>query len=193
MVFGRQDYSDPTAWWVQKWQKSPIICLNNLYKWYTSCLLAQANQHIETYGLIQREQRDARGNCSGTVDNLIIDRMVCEDAQIGKPHLSMACIDVAKAYYSVYHGCLSEMFTLHRFPIWFAKVMEKLQSRTKKVGTLKPNAFFSLSVSLNKNNWINKSRTSTFHTKIKIPVFSAVWYTQDNLFKFGAWWHSFSV
>ena len=45
----------------------PITRLNNLYKWYTSCLLAQANQHIETYGLIQREQRGARGNCSGTV------------------------------------------------------------------------------------------------------------------------------
>ena len=38
----------------------------------------------------------------------------------------MACIDVAKAYDSVDHGWLFEMFTLHRFPIWFAKVMEKL-------------------------------------------------------------------
>ena len=38
----------------------------------------------------------------------------------------MAWIDVAKAYDSVDHGWLSEMFTLHRFPIWFAKVMEKL-------------------------------------------------------------------
>ena len=104
----------------------PIICLNNLYKWYTSYLLAQANQHIETYGLIQREQRGARGNCSGTVDNLLIDWMVCEDAQRGKRNLSMAWIDVAKAYDSVDHGWLSEMFTLHRFPIWFAKVMEKL-------------------------------------------------------------------
>ena len=87
----------------------PITCLNNLYKWYTSCLLAQANQHIETYGLIQREQRGARGNCSGTVDNLLIDRMVCEDAQRGKRNLSMAWIDVAKAYDSVDHGWLSEM------------------------------------------------------------------------------------
>ena len=92
----------------------PITCLNNLYKWYTSCLLAQANQHIETYGLIQREQRGARGNCSGTVDNLLIDRMVCEDAQRGKRNLSMAWIDVAKAYDSVDHGWLSEMFTSHR-------------------------------------------------------------------------------
>ena len=38
----------------------------------------------------------------------------------------MAWIDVAKAYASVDHGWLSEMFTLHRFPIWFAKVMEEL-------------------------------------------------------------------
>ena len=104
----------------------PITCLNNLYKWYTSCLLAQANQHIETYGLIQREQRGARGNCSGTVDNLLIDRMVCEDAQRGKRNLSMAWIDVAKAHESADHGWLFEMFTPHRFPIWFAKVMEKL-------------------------------------------------------------------
>ena len=104
----------------------PITCLNNLYKWYTSCLLAQANQHIESYGLIQREQRGARGNCCGTVGNLRIDRMVCEDAQRGRRNLSRAWIDVAKAYDSVDHGWLSEMFTLHRFPIRFAKVMEKL-------------------------------------------------------------------
>ena len=38
----------------------------------------------------------------------------------------MAWIDVAKAHDSVDHGWLSDMFTLHRFPIWFAKVMEKL-------------------------------------------------------------------
>ena len=52
--------------------------------------------------------------------------MVCEDDQRGKRNLSMAWIDVAKAYDSVDHGWLSEMFTLHRFPIWFAKVMEKV-------------------------------------------------------------------
>ena len=82
----------------------PTTRLDNLYKWYTSCLLSQANQHIETYALIQREQRGARGNCSGTVDNLLIDWMVCEDAQRGKRNLSMVWIDVAKPYDSVDHG-----------------------------------------------------------------------------------------
>ena len=52
--------------------------------------------------------------------------MVCEDAQRGKRNLSMVWIDVAKAYDSVDRGWLSEMFTLHRFPMWFAEVMEKL-------------------------------------------------------------------
>ena len=45
---------------------------------------------------------------------------------IGWRNLSMTWLDVAKAYDSVDHGWLSETFTLHRFPIWFAKVMEKL-------------------------------------------------------------------
>ena len=53
--------------------------------------------------------------------------MVCEDAQRGKRNLSMAWIDVANAYGSVDHGWLSETFTLHKFPIWFGKVMEKLE------------------------------------------------------------------
>ena len=35
-------------------------------------------------------------------------------------------MDVAKAHDSVDHGLLSDMFTLHRLPLWFAKVMEKL-------------------------------------------------------------------
>ena len=38
------------------------------------------------------------------VDNLLIDRMVCEDAQRGKRNLSMAWIDVAKAYDFFDHG-----------------------------------------------------------------------------------------
>ena len=85
---------------------------------------------------MQREHRGARGNCSGTVDNLLIDGMVCEDAQRGKRNLSMAWIDVAKAYDSVDHDWLFEMFTLHRFPIWFAKVMVSKDILTEAINHL---------------------------------------------------------
>ena len=81
----------------------PITCLNTLYKWYTSCLLVDASHHVLCYGLMQSDQRGAKQDCSGTVDNLPIDRMVYQDAQRGLRNLSMAWIDVSKAYDSVDH------------------------------------------------------------------------------------------
>ena len=78
------------------------------------------------YGLMQQDQRGAKENCSGTVDNLLIDHMVCQDAERGKRNLSMAWVDVAKAYDSVDYRWLQAMFTIHRFPKWFGTVMKKL-------------------------------------------------------------------
>ena len=31
----------------------PITCLNNMYKWFTSCLLAPMDQHLDQYNTIQ--------------------------------------------------------------------------------------------------------------------------------------------
>ena len=44
----------------------------------------------------------------------LIDRMVCQDSHSGKRNVSMAWVDVRKAYDSVDHGWLREMFTVHR-------------------------------------------------------------------------------
>ena len=57
----------------------PITCLNTLYKWFTSCLLGPINKHLETHGLIDGAQRGAHRGCSGTIDNLPIDRTVTLD------------------------------------------------------------------------------------------------------------------
>ena len=38
----------------------PITCLNTIYKWYTSCLLAPIDKHLNYYGLIE----GAQGGCS---------------------------------------------------------------------------------------------------------------------------------
>ena len=72
----------------------PITCLNNMYKWFTSCLLAPMDQHLEHYGLMEGQQRGAKSGCFGTMDNLLIDRAVTLDCQRGKRNLSMAWIDV---------------------------------------------------------------------------------------------------
>ena len=76
----------------------PITCLNTAYKWFTSCLLKPVDHHLGRYGLMQGEQRGAKDNYCGTFDNLMIDRMVCQDSQRGKRNVSMAWIDVRKPY-----------------------------------------------------------------------------------------------
>ena len=48
------------------------------------------NHHLKKYGLMEQEQRGAREKCSGTFDNLLIDRMVCQDGHWRKRNLSMA-------------------------------------------------------------------------------------------------------
>ena len=37
-----------------------ITWLNTQYKWYTSCLLSQANRHVKEHGLVQGDQQGAK-------------------------------------------------------------------------------------------------------------------------------------
>ena len=75
------------------------------------------NHHLDTYKLMEIEQGGAKVGCSGTMNNLLIDRMVTEDCHPGKRNLSMAWVDVAKAYDSTDHEWLDEMMILHIVPI----------------------------------------------------------------------------
>ena len=68
----------------------PITCLNNMYKWFTSGLKPM-DQHLDHHELMEGQQRGAKTGCSGTMDNLLIDRMVTLDCHRGKRNLSMAC------------------------------------------------------------------------------------------------------
>ena len=70
--------------------------------------------------------------CSGTIDNLLIDRMVSEDSTRGRRNLSMAWIDVKKAYDSVDHKWLVKMMSIYRFPEWVGKVVRGLCSSWNK-------------------------------------------------------------
>ena len=73
-------------------------------------------------------QRGARAGCSGPIDNLLmIDRTVTLGCHRRKRNLSMAWIDVKKAYDSVDHGWLEEMMMIqHRFLVWLSRTVEKL-------------------------------------------------------------------
>ena len=77
---------------------------------------------------MQGDQRRAKEKCSSTFDNLVIDRMVMQDAQRGRRNLSMPWVKVAKAYDSVDRHWLIDIFNLHRSPLWYSEVMQKLST-----------------------------------------------------------------
>ncbi|PFX23499.1 Retrovirus-related Pol polyprotein from type-1 retrotransposable element R2 [Stylophora pistillata] len=107
----------------------PITCLNTMYKWFSSWLLKPVDQHLDTYGLMEGGQRGAKENCSGTMNNFLVDRMVCQDSQRGRRKLSMAWVDVRKAYGSVDYKWLKEMFALHHFSTWIGNLIARLCAR----------------------------------------------------------------
>ena len=94
-----------------------------------SCLVKPEDKHLNENGFMQGEQRGTKANCSGTIDNLLIDRMVCQDSQRGHCNLSMAWIDAKKAYNSVDHHWLEQMFSLHHFPRWVGDVIMRLSAK----------------------------------------------------------------
>ena len=65
---------------------------------------------------MEREQRGPRRGCSGTFDNLLIDRMVNGDGRRRRRNQSMVWIDVKKAYELIDHKRLIELMSVHRFP-----------------------------------------------------------------------------
>ena len=121
--------------------------LNTIYKWSTSCLLKQII--ITVRGMAWWSESSEEEKCSGTVDNLLIDRMVCQDSQRGKRNLSMAWVDFRKAFDAVDHRWLREVFELHRFPRWLGVVIRQLSNRWNtrivvKTTRTKPNTILNI-------------------------------------------------
>ena len=71
----------------------PITCLSTPYKWFTQCLLVTTNQHLEENDLMEGAQRGACAGCTGTTDNLLIDRTVTLDCHRRRQNLIVAWID----------------------------------------------------------------------------------------------------
>ena len=88
---------------------------------------------------MEGEQRGAKSGCSGITDNHMIDKMVTQDCHRGKRNLSMAWVDLRKAYDSVDHNWLIEMMEVLRQHDWICKVIHNLSAswNTKIVASTK--------------------------------------------------------
>ena len=101
--------------------------------------------HLEEFDLTEGQQRGVRAGCSGTKDNLLIDKMVTLDCHRGKKNLSMTWVDVRKAYDSVDHTWLAKVMRIHRFPKWLCRTISDLAAcwNTKIVAVRKQGAEIS--------------------------------------------------
>ena len=65
---------------------------------------------------MQIDQRGAKQKCNGTAENLLLDSIVLRDVKLHQRNLSVAWIDVRKAYDSVNHGWIRKILEVHRLP-----------------------------------------------------------------------------
>ena len=89
-------------------------------------LLHKSSSFVTSKNLLQLDQRGAKSNVSGTVDNLLIDDAVLRDAQINYRNLSCGWVDITKAFDSVSHSWLKKMLEIHRIPTKLCATIENL-------------------------------------------------------------------
>ena len=92
------------------------------------------DKHLRVRDLMEKQQRGPKAGCSGTTDNLQIDRTVTLDCHRHTRDLSVAWVDVRKAYDSVDHRWLNKVMLVHRFPVWICEVVRKLCAVTARPG-----------------------------------------------------------
>ena len=106
----------------------PITCLNNLFKWFTSCVQGPMDDQLGEHELTKNEKSDAKEGSSGTTDNLLIHKTVTLDCHRNRRCLSMARVDVKKDYESVDHKWLNEIVKVHRSPSQICRVFRNLSA-----------------------------------------------------------------
>ena len=71
--------------------------------------------HIQANNIIPVEQKGNASNTFGTIDQLIINKMIMEEAKRKKRNISTAWIDYKKAYDSVPHDWIIDSLKIHKF------------------------------------------------------------------------------
>ena len=81
---------------------------------------------------MEDHQRGAKAGCSGTTDNLMIDHTVTLDFHRHKRSLSVARIDVHRAFDAVDRLWVKKVMVVHKFPTWICEVIRRLCDSWKR-------------------------------------------------------------
>jgi hypothetical protein len=115
----------------------PITCLPTVYKVLSSILAARIERHIYDNNIMSEEQKGCRKGSYGCKEQLLLNRMVMDDARTRKKNLSMAWIDYQKAYDSVPHSWIIECLRMYNINPVVVNFLERTMPRWKTVMSLK--------------------------------------------------------
>ena len=90
-----------------------ITCLNTLYKLIMSVIDHQLQVHEDMNNLMQIDQRGGKAKSMGTIDNLLIDKMILKDAHFHKKNLSCTWVDIKKVFDSASHEGIIKTLEMH--------------------------------------------------------------------------------
>ena len=129
----------------------PITCLNTSYKLITAVINHNLRKTEASQNMLQLDQRGGKPGSMGCTDNLLVDRMVLEDAQFNLKNLTCTWVDLKKAFDSVSHPWLFRCLECHGVPVvlidfiknivktWEISIEINTKNGKEKIETIKVN------------------------------------------------------
>ena len=119
-----------------------------MYKILSSVVTSRMSHHINTSKIIPNEQKGNASNNYGTIDQLIINKMVMDNVKLKQRNISTAWIDYKKAFDSVPHDWIVKTLKIHKFDPSTTKFLRKTMNKWK--------------TSLHLNHWDGQIKTDHF-------------------------------
>ena len=109
----------------------PITLKNAMYKVYTSILAELITDHCERNNIITEEQAAGRRGSWGCADQLMINKMICEEVISARENLVTVWFDYLKAFDSVPHTWIIKSLELANVPQTVIEVIKQLIHKCK--------------------------------------------------------------
>ena len=97
----------------------------------SSIVTSRISHHINAYKIIPNEQKGNASNTYGTINQLIINKMVMDNVKLKQRNISAAWIDYKKAFDSAPDDWIIEILKIHKFDPIAIKFLRKTMNKWK--------------------------------------------------------------
>ena len=102
-----------------------------MYKILWSIVTSRMPHHINANKIIPNEQKGNASNTYGTIDQLIINKMVMDNVKLKQRNILTAWIDYKKAFDSAPHDWIIKTLKIHKFDPVTTKFLRKTMNKWK--------------------------------------------------------------